>query len=137
MWATLRVRYVTTKDHLRSDRNFDADYQRAAGLSAFNKAERVNAAETKAVAKADVPSLLALGRPSTSADLEKSRRGFQMAMPTAIGGGSYDKLNFKPCDGRAWRGPRLPFVVVPKACREWVMMVIMCEDLGKNVLIQN
>ena len=85
------VQYVQTKDHLCSDRNYDADYQRAAGLSSFNEAERVNAAETKAVAKADVPSLLALGPPSNSADLQRNRRGFQMAMTSAIAGGIYGK----------------------------------------------
>jgi len=200
------VQYVQTKDHLRSDRNYDADYQRsAAGLSSFNEAERVNATQTKAVCKADVPTMLALGPPSNSADLQRNRRGFQMAMTSAIAGGTYakraivsyasydqvldsevtsnaerfaarpiiaakpenrlllpmarvvcpglrygdlhgkrdklafqlsreacslpgrlgrlctrsdyapfdDKLPFKPCDERGWRGPRLPFIFVP------------------------
>ena len=90
------MQYALTRDHLSADRNYDCHSARAAKLSSYNEAERVNGAETSAVTKAEVPSLLKLGPPRNSSELQRNRRAFQMAITNAIGDGRYSPTSDNP-----------------------------------------
>lgn len=83
------VRYFLARDHLESDREYDANYVRAADQSSFNEAERLNGACTKAVTKAQVPTLIPFGRPTTAYEVEKNRRGFQMGIVNSLSTAQY------------------------------------------------
>lgn len=84
-----QVQYVLTRDHLSANRNYDCNAARAAKLSAYNEAERVNAEETSTVTKAEVPSLLKLAPPRNRVELQHNRRSFQTAIVNALGTGTY------------------------------------------------
>ena len=75
--------------HLDADRDADYHAVRNAGASGRSEAERVNGAETRAVAKGSVPTLQYDGAPMTTEGLMAAGRRFMWAVANAIEGAMY------------------------------------------------
>ena len=83
------VRFAHTLMHLDADRDADYHAVRNAGASGRSEAERVNGAETRAVAKGSVPTLQYDGAPMTTEGLMAAGRRFMWAVANAIEGAMY------------------------------------------------
>jgi len=81
------VKFADTYDHTTSGRIMDIHGTRCAGLSPLNEAEHVNGAETSALTKAEAPSMLAAGVPTSPEELRRNARQFGQAITNAIGAG--------------------------------------------------
>ena len=90
------VRFGLTLEHLENKRLYTNASVRAAGMSSYNEAERVNGVETSAVQKANLQGTVFLPEdeslPSNEA-LSVRRRRFQSVLTHALNGAVYAKQN--------------------------------------------
>ena len=103
------VQYAITRDHLASDRNVDYNFCRNANASSYSEAERVNASETTAMTKADVPSLGKLPLPRNATELKRNRRAVLRAIVNALKGATYAKRNLLSIESTT-DAPSAPFI---------------------------
>ena len=88
------VRLALTFEHLHNQRPFTMACCRAAGLSSFNEAERVNGAETRSVQKGKLKQAVLLDSDALLPPAEVlavRRRRFQCLLGNAIAGATYSK----------------------------------------------
>jgi hypothetical protein len=83
------VRWVHAQHQLEYDRDVDNFYVRCKDASSYNEAERVNGAETIAIARSGSASARHLGRPSSIEELNANRIAFLTAIANAVAGAYY------------------------------------------------
>jgi hypothetical protein len=90
------VRFGLTLEHLENKRLYTNASVRAAGMSSYNEAERINGAETCAAQKANLQGAVFLAEdeslPPNEALLVRRRR-FQSVLTHALSGAIYAKWN--------------------------------------------
>ena len=83
------VRWVHCNHHLDHNRDVDNFYVRCKDASSYNEAERVNGAETIAIARSGSASARHLGRPGSIEELNANRLAFLTAIANAVAGAYY------------------------------------------------